>query len=106
MSRSLLGRTDIYPRGTRSNVDDDGNPINSQLVTTRKDNATVANTKASNRIPKSHSRHNAIVWAREQLPFMSESELQAQFDAHEPDANGKKAPVLVERVNQLVLEQF
>ncbi len=48
---------------------------------------------------------DAILWAEKQLPQMSMDEIQAEFDSLEA-TNGKKAPVWVKRVNQLVLEQF
>ena len=51
------------------------------------------------------SPNDAILWAEKQLPHMSMDEIQAQFDSL-PATNGKKAPVWVERVKQLVLEQF
>ncbi len=44
---------------------------------------------------------DAILWAEKQLPHMSMDEIQAEFDSL-PTTNGKKAPVWVERVNQLV----
>ncbi len=51
------------------------------------------------------SPSDAILWAEKQLPHMSMDEIQAEFDSLSA-THGKKAPVWVERVNQLALEQF
>lgn len=52
-----------------------------------------------------HSPDDAILWAEKQLPHLSMNEIQALFDSL-PTTNGKKALAWVEKVNQLVLEQF
>jgi hypothetical protein len=43
---------------------------------------------------------DAIAWAKSQLPYMTDEQLQHEFDSLNP-ANGKKAPGWVERVNTL-----
>lgn len=51
------------------------------------------------------SPFDAIRWAQKQPPHLSIDQIQAEFDSL-PRTNGKKALAWVEKVNQLVLEQF
>jgi hypothetical protein len=100
----FLGATVYTPDELGATVDDDGNVVElpdpiQECVSTRQ----AASTDEVWRQWKSPS--DAINWAGHQLPSMSMNEIQAEFDAL-PTTDGKKAPAWVERVNQLVLEQF
>ena len=100
----FLGAKVYTPEELGATVDDDGNVV--ELPDPILERVNTRQAVSQDEVWRQwKSPDDAMVWAEKQLPLMSMDEIQAEFDSL-PAMNGKKAPAWVERVNQLMLEQF
>ena len=100
----FLGATVYTPEELGATVDEDGEVIELPNSITHSER-TLQATPTDEIWRQWKSPTDAILWAEKQLPHLSMDEIQALFDSL-PTTNGKKALAWVEKVNQLVLEQF
>lgn len=100
----FLGTTVYTPDELGATVDEDGEVIELPIPNQQSDHADEP-TPSEQVWKQWNNPQDAINWAEKQLPSMSKNEIQALFDAL-PTKDGKKAPAWVERVHELMLEQF